>query len=63
MTTLRGHAAEEFLRKIAGLDDQARQSLKAQIAEIETAFFRGAPATPGAPDLEAIARKWLNTAG
>jgi hypothetical protein len=57
-----------FLRRIqrdasARLDDQARQSLKAQIAEIEAAFFRGAPATPGAPDLEAIARKWLNTAG
>ena len=35
------------------------QSLKAQIAEIEAAFFRGTPAPASAPDLEAIARKWL----
>ena len=57
-----------FLRRIqreagARLDDQTRQSLKAQIAEIEAAFFRGTPAPAGALDLEAIARKWLNTAG
>jgi hypothetical protein len=57
-----------FLRRIqreagARLDESARQSLNAQIAEIETAFFRGTPEPAGAPDLEAIARKWLHTAG
>jgi hypothetical protein len=57
-----------FLRRIqreagARLDESTHQSLNAQITEIETAFFRGAPEPAGAPDLEAIARKWLNAAG
>ena len=56
-----------FLRRIqhesrAKLDEPACQSLKQQIEEIEAAFFRGTPASASAPDLEGIARKWLQAA-
>jgi hypothetical protein len=53
-----------FLRRIQReyaprLDEGARQSLQAQIQEIESAFFsNGAPPTVS-PDLESIARKWV----
>lgn len=52
-----------FLRRIqrdcaAKLDEPARQSLSLQIQEIEGAFFRGAPASATAPDLQAVAQKW-----
>ena len=55
-----------FLRRIqreAGgrLDESARTSLQQQIAEIESAFFRSS-ASAGAPDLESVARKWLQAA-
>jgi hypothetical protein len=57
-----------FLRRIqsdfgAKLDAQARASLKNEIENIETAFFRSDTATDKAPDLEAVARKWLHVAG
>jgi len=57
-----------FLRRIqreraAKLDEGARQSLQKQIREIESAFFsNGAPAN-GSPDLESIARKWVQAVG
>jgi hypothetical protein len=56
-----------FLRRIqretgARLDEPVRQALRAQIEEIEAAFFRGAPAPARAPDLDAVARQWLQTA-
>ena len=53
-----------FLRRIqrlseSKLDESSRQSLKAQIEEIESTFFQGTPAPASPPDLEAVARKWL----
>jgi hypothetical protein len=56
-----------FLRRLqretnGKLDESARQSLKTQIEEIEAAFFRGQPAPASAPDLESVARKWLQAA-
>jgi hypothetical protein len=55
-----------FLRRIqreAGgrLDEPARQSLKQQIEEIESAFFKSASSN-GTPDLEAVAKKWWQAA-
>jgi hypothetical protein len=52
-----------FLRRVeresnGRLDESARHSLKTQIEEIESAFFKGSAAPAGAPDLEAVARKW-----
>ena len=56
-----------FLRRIQResgnrLDEPARHSLKSQIEEIEAAYFSGTPAPASAPDLEAVARKWLQVA-
>ncbi len=57
-----------FLRRIqrdyaAKLDEPARGSLRTEILEIESAFF-SAPAPAGnAPDLEAVARKWVRAVG
>ena len=56
-----------FLRRIQRdgaerLDEPAKQSLKQQIEEIESAFFQGATASANAPDLEAVARKWWQMA-
>lgn len=56
-----------FLRRLqretnGRLDGEARQALQKQIEEIETSFFRGQPATSGTPDLESVARKWLQAA-
>jgi hypothetical protein len=56
-----------FLRRIqkdcaAKLDDVARQSLQAQIREIEAAFFSGGTQPAQTPDLEAVARKWHQAA-
>jgi hypothetical protein len=51
-----------FLRRLqreAKLDDGKREALAAQIREIETACFGPAPQAAGGPDLETIARKWL----
>ena len=45
----------------AKLDETARQSLSQQIEEIEATFFRGKPVPASAPDLDAVARKWLQT--
>ena len=55
-----------FLRRLqheagAKLDETARQSLSQQIEEIEATFFRGKPVPASAPDLDAVARKWLQT--
>ena len=55
-----------FLRRLqheagAKLDESARRSLAQQIEEIEAAFFRGKPVPGSAPDLDAVARKWLQT--
>lgn len=55
-----------FLRRLqhdpgAKLDESTRRSLKQQIDEIEAAFFRGTPVPASAPDLNAVARKWLQT--
>ena len=52
-----------FLRRIqqefaAKLDETSRQSLQAQIREIENAFFSGGNVPSNAPNLEAVARKW-----
>ncbi len=52
-----------FLRRVlrehgARLDDSTRQSLQAQIREIESAFFSGGTAG-SAVDLSAVAREWL----
>jgi hypothetical protein len=52
-----------FLQRIErehalNLNTTAREGLKSQIREIESAFFSHAPSN-GAPDLEAVARKWL----
>jgi hypothetical protein len=53
-----------FLRRVqregsARLDAAGREALKAQIREIEAACFSPAASAAGHPDLEAIARKWL----
>jgi hypothetical protein len=53
-----------FLRRIqreyaAKLDENSRQSLQSQIREIESAFFSGKGEK--SPDLEAVARKWMQT--
>lgn len=49
-----------ILRERAGkLAETERTALQAQIHELETAFFRSAAPAANAPDLEAIARKWL----
>ncbi len=57
-----------FLRRIqrdhtAKLDEGKRQSLQAQIGEIESAFFSGGESSAASPDLEAVARKWLQAVG
>lgn len=57
-----------FLRRLqreagAKLDAADRQSLTDEIHAIESAYFSGAPASAGAPDVEAIARKWWRVAG
>jgi hypothetical protein len=57
-----------FLRRLqhesgARLDADAQQSLTDEIHAIESAYFSGAPASAGAPDVEAIARKWWRVAG
>ena len=56
-----------FLRRIqreraTKLDEGARQSLQAQIREIESAFFTNRAPANGQPDLESIARKWVQAA-
>lgn len=53
-----------FLRRIQKegadrLDEASRQSLQSQIREIEAAFFSGSQKPAAAPDLESVARKWL----
>jgi hypothetical protein len=53
-----------FLRRIQRehaprLDDDARESLQAEIREIESAFFSNGSPPDGSPDLESIARKWV----
>ena len=46
------------------LDEGSRQKLQAQIREIESAFFSGSKASSGhGPDLESIARQWLQVVG
>jgi hypothetical protein len=45
------------------LDDSSRQKLQTQVREIESAFFSGAKATGSGPDLESIARQWLQEVG
>ncbi len=45
------------------LDESSRQKLQAQIREIESAFFSGAQASGNGPDLESIARQWLQAVG
>jgi hypothetical protein len=57
-----------FLRRIqreyaSRLDESARGALKSQIQEIESAFFRGPTPPASSPDLEAIARKWVQAVG
>jgi hypothetical protein len=57
-----------FLQRIqreyaAKLDEGKRQSLQAQIREIESAFFSGGNSSAASPDLEAVARKWLHVVG
>jgi hypothetical protein len=57
-----------FLRRIqrehaAKLDEGKRRSLTAQIRELESAFFSGGNAAAGAPDLESVARKWMQAVG
>jgi len=57
-----------FLRRIqrefgSRLNGPSRDSLKAEIEAIEAAFFRSKPAGEKAPDLEAVAKKWLRVAG
>jgi hypothetical protein len=57
-----------FLQRIqreyaAKLDEGKRQSLQAQIREIESAFFSGGNSSATSPDLEAVARKWLQAVG
>ena len=54
-----------FLRRIQRdhapkLDPGKREALQAQIHDIESAFFSNRPSA-GAPDLESVARKWLQT--
>jgi hypothetical protein len=56
-----------FLRRIqrdfaAKLGATDREALKTQIGEIEAAFFSPASPTGSAPDLESVARKWLEAA-
>jgi len=56
-----------FLRRIqkeyaARLDEASRAALGKEIQQIESAYFSGAQPAAGAPDLEAVARKWLQTA-
>ena len=55
-----------FLRRVqregAGkLDARTEQDLAVQIREIQTAYFSAKPAGATPPELEAIARKWLQT--
>lgn len=55
-----------FLRRIqrehgGRLDEQSRSALGTQIHEIESAFFSGAQTAAGGPDLETIARKWMQS--
>jgi len=45
------------------LDESSRQKLQAQIREIESAFFSGSPAPGHGPDLESIARQWVQVVG
>ena len=57
-----------FLRRIqrdhAGrMDETSRAALGQEIRQIESAYFSNATTANGAPNLEAIARKWLQTAG
>jgi len=57
-----------FLRRIqreyaAKLDEGSRAALGTQIREIESAFFSGATTASHAPDLEAVARKWMQSVG
>ena len=56
-----------FLRRVqreAGgkLDEAKRQSLTAEIEAIEAAFFRDNPKAENAPNLEAVAQRWLQVA-
>ena len=53
-----------FLRRIQHehaprLNETARESLQAEIREIESAFFSNCSPPAGSPDLESIARKWV----
>lgn len=57
-----------FLRRIqreyaARLDESSRAALRTQITEIEAAFFSGSSPAANVPDLEAVARKWLQSLG
>jgi hypothetical protein len=57
-----------FLRRVqrefaAKLDEASRASLQSQIREIEATCFSSTAPAAGAPDLEAIARKWLRAVG
>lgn len=57
-----------FLRRIQRehapkLDESSRQKLQTQIHEIESAFFSGSKKSADGPDLESIARQWLQVVG
>lgn len=57
-----------FLRRIQReyadrLDEDTRVALGQEIRQIESAYFGRAAASDGAPNLEAVARKWSQTTG